>query len=133
MLSPFSHCEDKLYCIVFSNNFGSAVWSAERFCSAVLILTLHVPIRNTASNVTLLEVDCVKMSFVRCPLPTDVIHTVGPVARGHVGPTETNDLTSCYQNSLRLMKEHGLSTVVSTVRLHSCTHLRSNVSLFCAA
>uniref|UniRef100_A0A3P8UBA1 Macro domain-containing protein n=1 Tax=Amphiprion percula TaxID=161767 RepID=A0A3P8UBA1_AMPPE len=45
-----------------------------------------------------------------------VIHTVGPVARGHVGPTETNDLTSCYQNSLRLMKENGLSTVVSTVR-----------------
>ncbi|XP_061601822.1 ADP-ribose glycohydrolase MACROD2 [Cololabis saira] len=40
-----------------------------------------------------------------------VIHTVGPVARGHVSPRETNDLTSCYQNSLRLMKEHGLSTV----------------------
>ncbi|XP_059214747.1 ADP-ribose glycohydrolase MACROD2 isoform X4 [Centropristis striata] len=40
-----------------------------------------------------------------------VIHTVGPVARGHVGPTETNDLTSCYQNSLRLMKEQDLSTV----------------------
>uniref|UniRef100_A0A665W3H7 Macro domain-containing protein n=1 Tax=Echeneis naucrates TaxID=173247 RepID=A0A665W3H7_ECHNA len=43
-----------------------------------------------------------------------VIHTVGPVARGHVGPTETNDLTSCYQNSLSLMKENGLRTVVST-------------------
>ncbi|XP_077586260.1 ADP-ribose glycohydrolase MACROD2 [Stigmatopora nigra] len=40
-----------------------------------------------------------------------VIHTVGPVARGHVGPTETNDLTSCYQNSLSLVKEYGLSTV----------------------
>ncbi|KAM3863027.1 ADP-ribose glycohydrolase MACROD2 [Diretmus argenteus] len=40
-----------------------------------------------------------------------VIHTVGPVARGHVGPTETNDLTSCYQNSLKLAKEHGLSAV----------------------
>ncbi|KAM9726934.1 ADP-ribose glycohydrolase MACROD2 [Menidia menidia] len=40
-----------------------------------------------------------------------VIHTVGPVARGHVGPTENNDLTSCYQNSLRLMKEHGLTSV----------------------
>ncbi|XP_035848554.1 ADP-ribose glycohydrolase MACROD2 isoform X2 [Sander lucioperca] len=40
-----------------------------------------------------------------------VIHTVGPVARGHVGSTETNDLTSCYQNSLRLMEEHDLSTV----------------------
>lgn len=63
----------------------------------------------------MLEVGCTEMSFVCCPLSTDVIHTVGPVARGHVGPTETNDLTSCYQNSLRLMKEHGLSTVVSTV------------------
>ncbi|CAL9688089.1 unnamed protein product [Knipowitschia caucasica] len=40
-----------------------------------------------------------------------VIHTVGPVARGHVGPSETSDLTACYQNSLRLMKEHGLSTM----------------------
>lgn len=40
-----------------------------------------------------------------------VIHTVGPVARGHVGPGETSDLTSCYQNSLRLLKEHGLSSV----------------------
>ncbi|XP_054455858.1 ADP-ribose glycohydrolase MACROD2 isoform X4 [Anoplopoma fimbria] len=40
-----------------------------------------------------------------------VIHTVGPVARGHVSETEENDLTSCYQNSLRLMKEHDLSTV----------------------
>ncbi|KAF3842273.1 hypothetical protein F7725_024224 [Dissostichus mawsoni] len=45
----------------------------------------------------------------------NVIHTVGPVARGHVGPTESNDLTSCYQNSLRLMKENDLSTVVSTL------------------
>ncbi|KAF3708386.1 O-acetyl-ADP-ribose deacetylase MACROD2 [Channa argus] len=42
---------------------------------------------------------------------TDVIHTVGPVARGHVGPTEKNDLTSCYQNSLRLLTENGSSTV----------------------
>uniref|UniRef100_A0A667YQW6 Mono-ADP ribosylhydrolase 2 n=1 Tax=Myripristis murdjan TaxID=586833 RepID=A0A667YQW6_9TELE len=40
-----------------------------------------------------------------------VIHTVGPVARGHVGNAETNDLTSCYQNSLKLVMEHGLSTV----------------------
>uniref|UniRef100_A0A673BK64 Mono-ADP ribosylhydrolase 2 n=1 Tax=Sphaeramia orbicularis TaxID=375764 RepID=A0A673BK64_9TELE len=57
-----------------------------------------------------------------------VIHTVGPVARGHVGPTETNDLTSCYQNSLRLMKEHGLSTVVSRVCYR--THLRGNYASF---
>lgn len=63
-----------------------------------------------------------KMSSVCRPFPTDVIHTVGPVARNHVGPAENNDLTSCYQNSLRLMKEHGLSTVVST--LHDQAHTR---------
>ncbi|XP_041865982.1 ADP-ribose glycohydrolase MACROD2 isoform X3 [Melanotaenia boesemani] len=40
-----------------------------------------------------------------------VIHTVGPVARGHVGPSEKCDLTSCYQNSLDLMTEHGLTSV----------------------
>lgn len=57
------------------------------------------------------------MSFVCCPCLTDVIHTVGPMARNHVGPTESNDLTSCYQNSLRLMKEHGLGTVVSVRRV----------------
>lgn len=44
---------------------------------------------------------------------TDVIHTVGPVARGHVGATETNDLTSCYQKSLQLLQDNGLSSVVS--------------------
>lgn len=100
-----------------------------------LYCTLRGTTRNTANHVTLLEVGCAEMSFVYCPLPTDVIHTVGPVARGHVGPTETNDLTSCYQNSLRLMMEHGLSTVVSTVQ-YTCTlktHLRRNLSPFCAA
>ncbi|XP_026164359.1 ADP-ribose glycohydrolase MACROD2 isoform X2 [Mastacembelus armatus] len=40
-----------------------------------------------------------------------VIHTVGPVARGHVGSTENSDLASCYENSLKLMEENGLSTV----------------------
>ncbi|KAF6723721.1 O-acetyl-ADP-ribose deacetylase MACROD2, partial [Oryzias melastigma] len=40
-----------------------------------------------------------------------VIHTVGPVARGHVGHTESSDLASCYQNSLRLMEEHNLRSV----------------------
>ncbi|KAM4598843.1 ADP-ribose glycohydrolase MACROD2 [Fundulus diaphanus] len=40
-----------------------------------------------------------------------VIHTVGPVARGHVGDKEIKDLTSCYKNSLDLVKEHDLRTV----------------------
>lgn len=61
-----------------------------------------------------------KRNSVLFPCVTDVIHTVGPMARSHVGPTETNDLTSCYQNSLRLMKEHGLRTVVS----HSMHYLQ---------
>lgn len=96
----------------------SAAWeTAESFYSTVLILRLHCTTRNTANHVTLPEVGLAEINLVFCPFPTDVIHTVGPVARGHVGRTETNDLTSCYQNSLRLMKEHGLSTVVSTVCL----------------
>uniref|UniRef100_A0A3B3YX96 Macro domain-containing protein n=1 Tax=Poecilia mexicana TaxID=48701 RepID=A0A3B3YX96_9TELE len=41
-----------------------------------------------------------------------VIHTVGPVARGHVGDKEIQDLTSCYKNSLDLVKEYDLRTVV---------------------
>ncbi|TKS85381.1 O-acetyl-ADP-ribose deacetylase MACROD2 [Collichthys lucidus] len=63
----------------------------------------------------------------------DVIHTVGPVARGHVGPTETNDLTSCYQNSLRLMKEHGLSTVHPPIPLCLCLLLWAAKSVMVTA
>ncbi|CAL8300095.1 unnamed protein product [Merluccius merluccius] len=42
---------------------------------------------------------------------TDVIHTVGPVARGRAGPSESSDLSSCYQNSLKLLVENNLTTV----------------------
>ncbi|KAJ3610744.1 hypothetical protein NHX12_022835, partial [Muraenolepis orangiensis] len=41
----------------------------------------------------------------------DVIHTVGPVARGRAGHSESSDLRSCYQNSLKLMVENNLTTV----------------------
>uniref|UniRef100_A0A1A7YVT7 Retinitis pigmentosa GTPase regulator b n=1 Tax=Iconisemion striatum TaxID=60296 RepID=A0A1A7YVT7_9TELE len=40
-----------------------------------------------------------------------VIHTVGPVARGHVSRTEETDLASCYQTSLNLVKENNLRSV----------------------
>ncbi|XP_015218355.2 ADP-ribose glycohydrolase MACROD2 isoform X1 [Lepisosteus oculatus] len=40
-----------------------------------------------------------------------VIHTVGPVARGHVGKTQRELLANCYENSLMLLKENGLRSV----------------------
>lgn len=45
--------------------------------------------------------------------PPDVIHTVGPMARGRAGPSESSDLSSSYQNSLKLLVENNLTTVVS--------------------
>ncbi|XP_028676156.1 ADP-ribose glycohydrolase MACROD2 isoform X1 [Erpetoichthys calabaricus] len=40
-----------------------------------------------------------------------VIHTVGPVARGHVGKTQKDLLAACYDSSLNLLKENGLRSV----------------------
>ncbi|KAJ8386442.1 hypothetical protein AAFF_G00170390 [Aldrovandia affinis] len=41
----------------------------------------------------------------------NVIHTVGPVARGHVGKSQRELLKDCYQNSLKLIKDQGLRSV----------------------
>ncbi|XP_048061368.1 ADP-ribose glycohydrolase MACROD2 isoform X16 [Megalobrama amblycephala] len=41
----------------------------------------------------------------------DVIHTVGPIARGNVGQSQKDDLASCYNNSLQLMKDNNLRSV----------------------
>ncbi|KAL7889364.1 hypothetical protein AOLI_G00016220 [Acnodon oligacanthus] len=41
----------------------------------------------------------------------DVIHTVGPIARGNVGPSQSDDLKSCYENSLKLVKGNNLRSV----------------------
>ncbi|KAL7877017.1 hypothetical protein SRHO_G00036600, partial [Serrasalmus rhombeus] len=40
-----------------------------------------------------------------------VIHTVGPIARGSVGPSQSDDLKSCYENSLKLVKANNLRSV----------------------
>ncbi|KAL6487913.1 hypothetical protein MHYP_G00045390, partial [Metynnis hypsauchen] len=40
-----------------------------------------------------------------------VIHTVGPIARGNVGPSQSDDLKSCYENSLKLVKGNNLLSV----------------------
>ncbi|KAM6144233.1 ADP-ribose glycohydrolase MACROD2 isoform 4-T4 [Erethizon dorsatum] len=40
-----------------------------------------------------------------------VIHTVGPIARGHVNGSHKEDLASCYKSSLKLVKENNLRSV----------------------
>ncbi|KAK3553330.1 hypothetical protein QTP70_000851 [Hemibagrus guttatus] len=42
----------------------------------------------------------------------NVIHTVGPIARGNVGQVQREDLASCYKSSLKLVEEYSLRSVV---------------------
>lgn len=47
-------------------------------------------------------------------MPTDVIHTVGPIAQGRVGEVEKEALRSCYRNSLNAATQHAARSVVRT-------------------
>nr|XP_033792278.1 ADP-ribose glycohydrolase MACROD2 isoform X2 [Geotrypetes seraphini] len=40
-----------------------------------------------------------------------VIHTVGPIARGHIDETTRDDLASCYKSSLKLAKENNVRSI----------------------
>ncbi|XP_030050537.1 ADP-ribose glycohydrolase MACROD2 [Microcaecilia unicolor] len=40
-----------------------------------------------------------------------VIHTVGPIARGHIDETTKEDLASCYKSSLKLAKENNVRSI----------------------
>ncbi|XP_023575900.1 O-acetyl-ADP-ribose deacetylase MACROD2 [Octodon degus] len=40
-----------------------------------------------------------------------VIHTVGPIARGHINGSHKEDLANCYKSSLKLAKENNLRSV----------------------
>ncbi|XP_069090197.1 ADP-ribose glycohydrolase MACROD2 isoform X1 [Pleurodeles waltl] len=40
-----------------------------------------------------------------------VIHTVGPIARGHINDTHRDDLANCYRSSMRLVKDNSLRSV----------------------
>ncbi|XP_041420114.1 ADP-ribose glycohydrolase MACROD2 [Xenopus laevis] len=40
-----------------------------------------------------------------------VIHTVGPIARGHISPNHKQDLASCYNSSLTLATENDIRTI----------------------
>lgn len=48
----------------------------------------------------------------------DVIHTVGPIARGHLTDTHKENLASCYKSSLKLAKEYNIRSIVSIVGDH---------------
>ncbi|XP_066465620.1 ADP-ribose glycohydrolase MACROD2 isoform X3 [Tiliqua scincoides] len=40
-----------------------------------------------------------------------VIHTVGPIARGHISDTHKEDLANCYKSSLKLAKENLIRSI----------------------
>ncbi|XP_072799901.1 ADP-ribose glycohydrolase MACROD2 isoform X3 [Vicugna pacos] len=40
-----------------------------------------------------------------------VIHTVGPIARGHINGAHKEDLANCYKSSLKLVKENNIQSV----------------------
>uniref|UniRef100_A0A8C8YAQ0 Mono-ADP ribosylhydrolase 2 n=1 Tax=Prolemur simus TaxID=1328070 RepID=A0A8C8YAQ0_PROSS len=40
-----------------------------------------------------------------------VIHTVGPIARGHINSSHKEDLANCYKSSLKLVKENNIRSV----------------------
>ncbi|XP_078005837.1 ADP-ribose glycohydrolase MACROD2 isoform X4 [Phascolarctos cinereus] len=40
-----------------------------------------------------------------------VIHTVGPIARGHISDSHKEDLANCYKSSLKLAKENNIRSI----------------------
>ncbi|XP_070936971.1 ADP-ribose glycohydrolase MACROD2 isoform X17 [Macaca nemestrina] len=45
------------------------------------------------------------------PYQLNVIHTVGPIARGHINGSHKEDLANCYKSSLKLVKENNIRSV----------------------
>ncbi|XP_066851438.1 ADP-ribose glycohydrolase MACROD2 isoform X6 [Anser cygnoides] len=54
-------------------------------------------------DITLLEVDAI--------VNADVIHTVGPIARGYLTDTHKENLANCYKSSLKLAKENNIRSL----------------------
>ncbi|XP_064271483.1 ADP-ribose glycohydrolase MACROD2 isoform X4 [Passer domesticus] len=64
-------------------------------------------------DITLLEVDAIVNAANSSLLGGggDVIHTVGPIARGHLTDTHKENLASCYKSSLKLAKEYNIRSI----------------------
>ncbi|XP_050808130.1 ADP-ribose glycohydrolase MACROD2 isoform X4 [Gopherus flavomarginatus] len=64
-------------------------------------------------DITLLEIDAIVNAANSSLLGGggDVIHTVGPIARGHISDTHKEDLASCYKSSLKLAKENNIRSI----------------------
>ncbi|XP_010211535.1 PREDICTED: O-acetyl-ADP-ribose deacetylase MACROD2-like [Tinamus guttatus] len=41
----------------------------------------------------------------------NVIHTVGPIARGHLTDTHKEDLANCYKSSMKLARENNIKSI----------------------
>ncbi|XP_068042424.1 ADP-ribose glycohydrolase MACROD2 isoform X4 [Anomalospiza imberbis] len=64
-------------------------------------------------DITLLEVDAIVNAANSSLLGGggDVIHTVGPIARGHLTDTHKENLASCYKSSLKLAKDNNIRSI----------------------
>ncbi|MXQ96656.1 hypothetical protein E5288_WYG019269 [Bos mutus] len=89
-----------------------------------VMMTLSVP--RLREKMTQLPVPAFGVEALRCPVsnltvlrfhqktqtgPHDVIHTVGPIARGHLNGSHKEDLAKCYRSSLKLVKENNIRSV----------------------
>lgn len=81
------------------------------FINAVGVCPKRRPVGPALQERTICFVKCTPM-FAFCF--ADVIHTVGPIARGNVGQPQKEALASCYKSSLKLVKDNSLRSVVST-------------------
>ncbi|XP_068531820.1 ADP-ribose glycohydrolase MACROD2 isoform X1 [Anas acuta] len=52
-----------------------------------------------------------KLEFTRMENSMHVIHTVGPIARGHLTDTHKENLANCYKSSLKLAKENNIRSL----------------------